>query len=153
MKLRALVFFFLVAWVLWAVSILWWFGGWSDEAASFGDSFGGVSALFSGLALALAIYSMLMQQKQTWQFEQATLAALEQQAQAIKLIEQSLVKQANTAQVAALTSLIAQEEQRIDDLLRWGRAAGDENKYINGIRAAKSRMETYQERMKFYAGW
>ncbi len=151
MRLRILVLFFLVVWVLWCLGTLWWFGDWSEQAGWFGDSFGGVSALFSGLALALAIYSMLLQQKQASQFEQVTLDTLARQSQAISLIEKSLVAQANPWRVSALTSLIALEDQRIEMLRTWGRDAGDEHKYANGIRAAQSRLERYQEQIRAYA--
>ena len=150
MKLNRLVAVFLAIWLLWALVVPRVFAD-LPTAAGFGDSFGGVSALFSGLALALAIYSMVLQQKQSSEFERATLATLAQQADAIKLIEQSLAAQANAAKVTALSSLIAQDEQRIESLKQWGEAAGDENKYINGIRAAQARIKNYQDQLRVQA--
>jgi hypothetical protein len=55
------------------------------KAANFGDSFGAINALFSGVALALTIYSMILQQRQNAEFEQKTLAAMTQQAETIQL--------------------------------------------------------------------
>jgi hypothetical protein len=129
-----------------------YFAGGLDRAGNFGDSFGGVSALFSGFALALAIYSMVLQQKQSAEFERVTLSSLEQQAAAIKLIESSLKEQASTAKVAALSALIDRENQRAETLREWGTLAGDENKYINGIRAAQRRVEDYQNQLRQHAG-
>ena len=74
----------------------------------------------TGIALALAIYSMILQQRQNAEFEQKTLAAMAQQAEALGLIKTSLVQQANVARVTALTYLIEREEQRIETLKEWG---------------------------------
>jgi hypothetical protein len=151
MKLRSLIVLFIVLWLASAVAVPYFAGG-LDRAGNFGDSFGGVSALFSGLALALAIYSMVLQQKQSAEFERVTLASLEQQAAAIKLIEVSLTEQASTARVAALSALIDREEQRVEMLQQWGALAGDENKYGNGIRAAQKRIDEYQNQLRQHAG-
>jgi len=123
-----------------------------DKAGNFGDSFGGVSALFSGLALALAINSMLLQQKQAAEFENVTLVALNHQAAAIKLIEASLTEQASTAKVAALSALIDREEQRAETLRQWGALAGDETKYNNGIKASQRKVDEYQKKLQVHAG-
>ncbi|MCD9007559.1 hypothetical protein LDO31_15210 [Luteimonas sp. XNQY3] len=150
MKLNRLITLFIVVWLAWAVTVPGLFGN-LDRAASFGDSFGGISALFSGLALALAVYSMVLQQRQSSEFERVTLATLEQQAAAIKLIEESLKAQASAAKVGAISALIDQETQRAESLRQWGEAAGDENKYANGIRAAQRRVEGYQEKLRQHA--
>lgn len=147
MKLRSLIALFVILWLASAFAVPY-FAGSLDRAGNFGDSFGGVSALFSGLALALAIYSMVLQQRQSAEFERVTLASLEQQAAAIKLIERSLAEQASTARVAALSTLIDREEQRAETLRQWGSMAGDENKYANGIRAAQRRVDQYQDQLR-----
>jgi hypothetical protein len=151
MKLRTLIIAFIALWLISAFAVPF-FAGSLDRAGNFGDSFGGVSALFSGLALALAIYSMVLQQKQSAEFEKVTLATLEQQAAAIKLVERSLFEQASTARVAAISALIDREEQRAETLRQWGALAGDENKYINGIRAAQRRVDEYQNLLRQHAG-
>lgn len=150
MKLRSLIIVFVMLWLgsAWLIPII---AGDLERAGNFGDSFGGVSALFSGLALALAIYSMVLQQKQAAEFEKVTVASLDQQSRAIDLIEKSLAAQANAAKVVALTSLIEHEEQRIDTLRHWGGIAGDENKYVNGIKAAEKRIEHYKTQLKQHA--
>ncbi|WP_218242326.1 hypothetical protein [Comamonas fluminis] len=161
LNLKSLITLFVVLWVVSAIMVLF-FAKDLQEANNFGGSFGAVSALFSGLALALAIYSMLLQQKQSMDFEKATLAALEQQsttaenvkisllqqANAIKLIEMSLTSQAAAAKVNALSVVISQEEQRIETLKQWGEMAGDMNKYSNGIKASQKRLEDYQKKLR-----
>lgn len=150
MKLKNLITLFVTAWLVWALFVPMAFGS-IETAASFGDSFGGISAFFSGLALALAVYSMLLQQKQSAEFERVTLSTLEHQAAAIKLIEESLLAQASAAKVTALSALIGQEEQKMESLKQWGEAQGDENKYAGGIKAAQRRIDGYQEKLRQHA--
>jgi len=143
MKLRTFVITFILLWAASAGLTLW--HGDIAKAANFGDSFGAVNALFSGIALALAVYSMILQQRQNAEFEQKTLAAMTQQAETIRLIKSSLVQQANVARVTALTYLIEREEQRIETLKEWGvQSYKDENYYSQGIKAAKTRIDDYQ---------
>lgn len=150
MKLKSLVLTFVILWLASAVLVPL-FSGNLQDANNFGGSFGGVSALFSGLALALAIYSMLLQQKQGEAFENRTLKAIEQQTTTIKLIEQSLIQQANAAKVNALTTLIDQEQQRIVSLETWGEIKGDRKYYSKGIQASKDRIKEYRERIREHA--
>lgn len=129
-------------------------GDWS-VAGNIGDSFGAVSALFSGVALALALYSVVLQQRQSAEFEQRTLqaeqrtvAVLEQQSRAIDLIEQSLRQQVHAGRVAALTFMIERQEQRIDRLRDWGRKQFDnENHYKRGIDAANRKISDYGDQI------
>ena len=147
MKLKSLFITCLALWALSAFLTLW--HGDVAKAANFGDSFGAINALFSGIALALAIYSMILQQRQNAEFEQKTLAAMTQQAETIQLIKTSLVQQANVARVTALTYLIEREEQRIETLKEWGmQSYKDENYYSKGIKAAKTRIDGYQAQIE-----
>jgi type II secretory pathway pseudopilin PulG len=142
MRLRPFVITFILLWVLSAGLTLW--HGDFAKAANFGDSFGAINALFSGVALALAIYSMILQQRQNAEFEQKTLAAMTQQAETIRLVQQ-----ANVARVTALTYLIEREEQRIETLKEWGmQSYKDENYYSKGIKAAKTRIDVYQAQIE-----
>jgi len=134
---------------LWSVSAVVAFsiGDWS-LAGNIGDSFGAVSALFSGLALALAIYSMILQQQQNAEFQKATLHTLNQQAQAIELIKSNLLQQADAARVAAITTMIERLELRIENLKDWGRNIyNDEKYYRHGIDAAAKRIKEYERRI------
>lgn len=147
MKLKPFLFSFIFLWALSAGVTLWY--GDIAKAGNFGDSFGAINALFSGIALALAVYSMILQQRQSAEFEQKTLAAMTQQAQTIELIKTSLTQQANVARITALTYLIEREEQRIETLKEWGaQSYKDENHYSKGIKAAQGRINDYQEQIK-----
>jgi len=147
MKLRPFVISFILLWAL-SASVTIWFGD-IAKAGNFGDSFGAINALFSGIALALAIYSMILQQRQNAEFEQKTLAAMTQHSETIQLIKTSLVQQANVARVTALTYLIEREEQRIETLKEWGvQSHKDENYYAKGIKAAQARVDGYQHEIK-----
>lgn len=147
MKLQPFLITFMALWALSALVTLW--SGDIARAGDFGDSFGAVNALFSGIALALAIYSMILQQRQNAEFEQKTLAAMARQTETIELVKTSLVLQADVARVTALTYLVEREEQRIETLKEWGvQSHKDENYYAKGIKAAKERIDGYQEEIR-----
>lgn len=147
MKLKPFIVSFIILWALSAIAAIW--SGDLVKAGSFGDSFGAVNALFSGIALALAIYSMILQQRQGAEFERKTLAALAQQAKTIGLIETNLVQQADNAKVTACTYLINHEEQRIETLKEWGlRSYKNENYYSRGIEAALARINEYHKQIQ-----
>lgn len=151
MKLKPFVISFVVLWVLSALATIWY--GDIAKAGSFGDSFGTINALFSGIALALAVYSMILQQRQNAEFEQKTLTAMAQQFETIELIKTSLVQQADVARVTALTYLIERDEQRIETLKEWGlQSHKNENYYSKGIKAAQDRVDGYQEQIKKVVG-
>ena len=148
MKLRNLLLVFVLVWAAAAFFILFSFDS-LEQASNFGESFGAVSALLSSVALALAIYSMILQQKQNEQFEKHTLGALEQQSATIKIVQSNLEEQLATAKITAITALIDREEQRIENLKQWGKQQGDPMKYDKGITAAAKRIEEFnQELMK-----
>ena len=52
--------------IFWFSLVIEWFPGWIDESkrGAFGDSFGVVNALFSGLAFAGVIFAILLQKKE-----------------------------------------------------------------------------------------
>lgn len=151
MKLKPFIISFILLWTLSAL-VTFWYGD-IAKAGSFGDSFGTINALFSGIALALAIYSMILQQRQNAEFEHKTLVAMAQQAETIELIKTSLVQQANVARVTALTYLIEREELRIETLKEWGlESHKNENHYYKGIKAAQERVDDYQKQIKNVAG-
>jgi len=52
-----------ISWMLWILSICWIVPGW-PKRGQFGDMFGGLSALFTGLAFAGLIFTILMQKTQ-----------------------------------------------------------------------------------------
>lgn len=145
--------FLVGAFVCWAASYYYFngLGNW-ELAGNIGDSFGAVSAFFSGVALFLAIYSMALQQEQSAEFEQRTLKSeqrmvevMQQQSRAIALIEQSLAQQINAGRVSALTFMVERQEERIERLRDWGRNQyQNENHYGRGIEAASRRIADYE---------
>jgi hypothetical protein len=147
--IKKVIIFFVLIWLL---SILWvrfFFDDWSS-AANFGDSFGAINSLFSGFALILAVYSMLLQQKQNTEFQEQTRITTEQQNGILDVMRDNLIQQANAARVAALDHLIDTERQRIADLKNWGLHSEhkNENYYSKGIKAAERRADEYQEKIK-----
>lgn len=86
--------FVVVVWLLnWF--LVWRFLGKSDERGDFGDMFGAVNALFSGLAFAVLIYTMLLQREELkLQREELKLQreVLELQAAELKRQADELVK-------------------------------------------------------------
>lgn len=135
---------------LWALSALVVLVPGDLEAAG---SFGAINALFSGIALALAIYSMILQQKQNAEFERKTLATLARQAETLGILKNALLQQADVARVTALTFLIEREEQRIETLKEWGRQNhGNEQFYANGLKAAQGRIDRNQDEIARVGG-
>ncbi|MDM8566190.1 hypothetical protein QUF74_11130 [Candidatus Halobeggiatoa sp. HSG11] len=103
--------------ILGFVVILWSGSGYLlygiEKRGTFGDMFGAINALFSGLAFAGVIYAILLQRKElALQREELTLTRKElaRSAQAQELSEKSLKKQANSfiisSQISAINSLI-----------------------------------------------
>ena len=116
-----------------------------DSAGTFGDMFGAANSLFSGIALAMAIYSMILQQRQAEQFEVTTVALLKQQAESLTALKASLDQQIETGRVAALIAMVDHQDQRIEQLRNWGtQSHQDANYYLKGIQAAERRIEQYQ---------
>ena len=51
--------------IFWFLFLIEWFPWWvTDKRGQFGDSFGGINALFSGLAFLGVICAILLQQKE-----------------------------------------------------------------------------------------
>jgi hypothetical protein len=157
-EVKSLVITFIALWLI-SFYVFRSMGDW-QTANNIGGSFGAVSALFSGVALAMAIYSMVLQQKQSREFEQSTLHAekrtidvLTQQSRAIALIESSLVQQVHAGRVAALTFMVERQEQRIESLRDWGRNSfKDEKHYQGGIDAARRKIDELESEIRKIVG-
>ncbi|MDX6269286.1 MAG: hypothetical protein QOD28_509 [Acidobacteriota bacterium] len=95
-------------WAISAVLIIRFISTWTDRS-SFGDMFGAVNALFSGLALSGVTYAIFLQQRELkLQREEltATRVELERSAAAQERSEQALIKQVEAQNMAArLTAL------------------------------------------------
>lgn len=65
-NLKGLLLLSLGVFFIWLIALFstnWWFGDWA-KSAPFGDSFGAINALFSGLALGGIIYTIFLQKKE-----------------------------------------------------------------------------------------
>ncbi len=61
--LTKMIILVLIIWVVSAVVIIWQIDNWSDRG-TFGDLFGAVNALFSGLAFAGLIFTIVLQKRE-----------------------------------------------------------------------------------------
>lgn len=116
----------LVVVIIWILNwvLLWYFNSKSDERGQFGDMFGSVNALFSGLAFAFLIYTIWLQREELkLQREELKLQreALELQADELKRQADELAK---TAEIQAKTldlqisQIEAAQEQVKEEKLR-----------------------------------
>jgi|SRR5947209_724490 len=111
-----------------------------DERAYFGEMFGAVNTLFSGLALAGVVYAIFLQRRdlelQRRELE-ITKEDLKRAALAQKKSEQSLVEQAKmmelTAKLTALNFLAGAYRNRIELLEKQGRESQQERSKWNEI--------------------
>ena len=110
----------LVIWILSFATVYFTIDSWSDRG-TFGDLFGGVNSLFSGLALAGIIYTIFLQRKEL-KLQRLELAEtrkeLKRSAEAQEKSEKALKDQANSmkksSQLAALSSMLEYyKEERI----------------------------------------
>lgn len=103
---RPLLFSFVIVFVIWACSIfvVYHFVTDSNDRGNFGDSFGGINALFSGLAFAGIIYTILLQKKElTLQRQELidTRVELRRSADAQEKSEQAFKKQIEVMNLSA----------------------------------------------------
>ena len=112
-----------------AVFILWVIGGlatyWMSERGTLGDMFGAINALFSGLAFAGVIYTILLQRKELeLQREElvSTREELARSASAQERSEQALRAQVNAAEsnhrIAALNNMLLFANECYDRIKR-----------------------------------
>lgn len=112
-------FLVLTIWLLSAFTLYFSFSNWQDRG-TFGDMFGAVNALFSGLAFSGVIYTILLQRKelvlQRKELE-LTRQELRKSAEAQQKSEKSLSIQAKSmlasAKLNALTAVVKNYDQLI----------------------------------------
>jgi hypothetical protein len=63
-NLIVLIVIIIIAWIIFFVATKYFFGTWTQESGWFGDSFGGLNSLFSGLAFAGIIYTIFLQKQE-----------------------------------------------------------------------------------------
>jgi hypothetical protein len=103
---RPLLVSFIVVFVVWAISFAVVFFGMKDwnDRGNLGDSFGGINALFSGLAFAGIIYTILLQKKELTQQRQElvdTRVELRRAADAQERSERAFLKQIEMMNLSA----------------------------------------------------
>ncbi|MGY8873253.1 MAG: hypothetical protein ACKVJE_22740 [Pseudomonadales bacterium] len=114
------------------VIILMWGGCWfllagDTDRGTFGDMFGSVNSLFSGLAFLGVVYAILLQRQElSLQRKELELTRneLKKSADAQEKSEKSLVKQAlaleKTQQLSAISIAVESIEKRIEKIPRSG---------------------------------
>lgn len=140
--LAKMIILIIVIWILSAVLILFGLDDWSDRGA-FGDLFGAVNALFSGLAFAGLIYAIVLQKKDL-ELQRIEIAQnrteLKKSARAQQKSEQALTEQVEqmklTARLNALKTLIDYYNIQI---------ANPNNSEDSILKAKERRKETVRE--------
>jgi septal ring factor EnvC (AmiA/AmiB activator) len=117
----ALIFFTVAIWFFSAVAILYFIDDWSARG-TFGDLFGAVNALFSGLAFAGLLFSLFENRKQIAQQQeellvnrQELLKARKIQEKTEKAIEAQVAQMKNTARLSGLNTLVNYFTAKIND--------------------------------------
>ena len=104
MRTRYLVIAAILILILWTTTpiVLYWMYGDLNKMSLFGDSFGSINALFSGLALAAIIFTVYQQhQELSLQREELKL-----QREEMKASREELAKQAEAQQLSLEASLV-----------------------------------------------
>ncbi|MGA0384222.1 MAG: hypothetical protein ACO3L1_04400 [Flavobacteriaceae bacterium] len=117
----ALVGLTIAVWFFSAIAIMYFIDDWGARG-TFGDLFGAVNALFSGLAFAGLLYSLLenkrqimAQQEELMLNRQELLKARKIQEKTEKAIEAQVSQMKNTARLSGLNTLVNYFTAKIND--------------------------------------
>lgn len=117
----AIIAFTVAIWFFSALAILYFIDDWSARG-TFGDLFGAVNALFSGLAFAGLLFSLFENRKQIAQQQeellvnrQELLKARKIQEKTEKAIEAQVAQMKNTARLNGLNTLVNYFTAKIND--------------------------------------
>ncbi len=161
-KLKPLIIAFsviMVVWILSFVLIFYSFDTWGDRG-TFGDAFGAINSLFSGLAFAGIVYTILLQRKElTLQRMELveTRKELRRSADAQEKSEQALSMQIKSMQTAAklnaLNSLVesyGREEENFMrlDISKHRFAKGRKEMFLKEIEQTLKSIEEEQQKEK-----
>ncbi|MBX2819367.1 MAG: hypothetical protein KTR29_06780 [Rhodothermaceae bacterium] len=105
------------------------------DRAYFGDMFGVVNTLFSGLAFAALIYAILLQQK-----------GLDQNTQALQLQAQELARATENHKAATRVELFRQLTDRMTDINNYFKDSGLPNPYDDGKKKDMGAYITYEKK-------
>ena len=117
----ALIIFTIAIWFLSAIGIMFFLDDWSDRG-TFGDLFGAVNALFSGLAFAGLLYSLIENRKQISSQQEELLISRKELLKARKIqektekaIEAQVAQMRNTARLSGFNTLVNYFTNTIND--------------------------------------
>ncbi|MBI9084695.1 MAG: hypothetical protein JEZ11_13955 [Desulfobacterales bacterium] len=126
----------------------YWYLVGNEFRGTFGDMFGTINALFSGLAFAGVIYTILLQTQELKYQREDNAMTREQLKRSAQAQEESMniyAQQADAAYWAAklsgLNSLFIASETRIDELRRQGAMSGGQKNELENL--IKKRNEYY----------
>lgn len=113
--------FVVLVWMGSAVVIFFSFDNWTDRG-TFGDLFGAINALFSGLAFAALIYTILLQRKEINQNKEEIVLNRKELSKSVKAQQatsKALISQAEqthlTAKINAMNSLMSYYNSQIEN--------------------------------------
>ncbi|HYD63620.1 MAG TPA: hypothetical protein VEC35_24915 [Noviherbaspirillum sp.] len=147
--------------VLWVISIplvLLFFPP-PDNVADFGDMFGAVNALFSGLALAGVTYAVVIQRDELSLTRDELAKTAAAQIEAAQALQRQIGLQQKASRLTALSALVASSNEQINQHDRWNevrRQQGQDRKFDNAEvlekrRRCESEIWTILEEMKVSA--
>lgn len=113
------------------------------EAGPFGDLFGSINALFSGLAFAGLIYAILLQRRELELQRLELQATREEMKLARSEAERTASAQEATARLSAITTLVDHHRSRIDRINSRLRVA--DATHISGFRSRDATEEEKSE--------
>jgi hypothetical protein len=107
-----------------------------NSAHEFGDMFGAINALFSGLALAGIIYTIIIQREELRLTRDELKRAAEAQTNSAESLKKQLSQQTDASRLTALSALVNSANEQINQHDRWNDAyrlnhPGTGNKYDN----------------------
>ena len=124
-----------LAWAASALAIIFWLDDW-ESRGTFGDLFGSVNALFSGLAFAGLLYTIVLQRKEIEHNRDDIKRTNKNQRHAQRVMDSQLEQMKQTTRLHALNSLMDYFNRQIAD------PASSEEKVT---RAREKRRETVAE--------
>lgn len=104
-----------VLWLATPLVVSWWYKP-PTEAGAFGDLFGSVNALFSGLAFVGLVYAILLQRRELELQRLELQATREEMKLARSEAERSASAQEATARLSAITTLVDHHRSQIDHI-------------------------------------
>jgi hypothetical protein len=148
----------IIPWILVAVVLSLWLGNWllflwllpADKRGAFGDQFGAVNALFSGLAFAGIISTILLQRRElALQREQLELQREEMREARLQLAEQARVQEGSRrASIAALRVEALKAEISALEMESLREHFASRQVFIQNIRLARDEMNTIADRLE-----